>query len=116
MTSTRVWVVGLLLAGAMGPASASQLRVSPLRNDCSLDGFTESETEYMIEDLAETVRVRVLQGTIDSAGGGWPNEITVLVELRGSEPGAPLYRARTDERGRFALSDVPEGATASRPR
>jgi hypothetical protein len=102
--------VALLLAGAIGSASASQLRVSPLRNDCSLDGFTESETEYMIEDLAEPFRVRVVRGTIDSAGGGWPKEITVLVELRGSEPEASMYRVRTDGRGRFSLPGVPEGS------
>src|SRR5688572_19177221 len=100
------WLLGLLLTVSTGSAAAAQLRVSPHRNDCSLDGFAESGTEYMIEDLAEPFRVRAVKGTIDSEGGEWPKDVTVLVELRGTTPQAPMYRGRTDNRGRLSLPDV----------
>lgn len=68
----RSLLLGLLFTVSTGAAAGEQLRVSPLRNDCSLDGFSESDTEYMIEDLAEPFRVRAVKGTIDSEGGEWP--------------------------------------------
>jgi hypothetical protein len=105
----RASCLALLVALSTGAATAEQVRVVPLRNDCSLDGFSESATEYMIEDLAEPFRVRAVKGTIRSAGGEWPEHVTVLVELRGPEPKASMYRGRTDKRGRFSVANVPDG-------
>jgi len=108
------WTLGLLDAVRMtvllgGASAAISADVNaPKSTHCAIETFTKSPSEHTVVELEKPLRVRSVEGVITSQGGGWPEGVVVLFELR-STRGAEVRHVRTDHQGAFKVPDVPPG-------
>jgi hypothetical protein len=73
-----------------------------------LKGFTKSSTEHIISRLDHPVTVLSVRGTIIFKSRDEPMK-DVLFEIRGPGTAERIRASRTDTKGRFSISRVPEG-------
>jgi hypothetical protein len=77
---------------------------------CEAGLFEKAASEGLIVEVARPFVVRTLEGSIESEGGPWPHDVSVEVDLRGSDGGRPKAITKTDLEGHFKIADVPAGS------
>jgi hypothetical protein len=80
----------------------------PLTN-CTIDGFTASPLEHMIETAERPFVVRQVKGQLTWEGVEWPEGEPILFEIRGPWPAEKIARANADAKGNFEIPGVAAG-------
>ena len=103
--------MALVPIGGCGSSRGATSR-SPVRDwtsVCSSDSFVASPAEHLIVELHEPIVVAAVEGVITSQAGEWPEQATILIELRPADFPGVARRAQADGHGKFRVDNVKPG-------
>lgn len=82
-----------------------------LISKCSIEDFTESEAEHIINEIKKPFIVREVKGKILNSDDdyGWSENIRVLFEIRRQGENSDVNRVFADANGEFRMVNIPEG-------
>jgi hypothetical protein len=77
---------------------------------CSLDGFTLSAAEHIIEEIKQPFVIQKIEGSIVNFDNStWSRDSRVLFEIRGIAKDGQIRRTYADENGYFVFNGITEG-------
>jgi len=68
-----------------------------------------SPTEQIIVQIEKPIVLSEVRGVLRSAGGGWPEGVEVVFEIRERPEAGRVRSALADRKGNFHLNFVPSG-------
>jgi hypothetical protein len=79
------------------------------QNKGTLEGFTKSASEHIINELEQPFQVQSISGLVTHDGVGQYPLKDVLVEIKGPGDHDTIRRTRTGGNGQFRIGHVPAG-------